>query len=188
MKRNKTKIISKSKIPEALVALGIFLMFVSGIYWSLRFRALSLDKSILAQYEQQVEARPNRPSHIFIEWFVDSPIETQILQDNRWTISDKQASYLDQSARPGEEGNIIVYGHNTRKIMGNIRALKGNEDITLTTEEGVEHVYTIETIVEVDPSDTKYLEPTSEETLTLYTCSGFFDKQRFIVQAIPKIL
>lgn len=76
MKRNKTKLISKSKIPEALVALGIFLMFVSGIYWTLRFRALSLDKSLLAQYEQQVEARPNRPTHIFIEWFVDSPIET----------------------------------------------------------------------------------------------------------------
>lgn len=72
--------------------------------------------------------------------------------------------------------------------MGNIRALKGNEDITVITEDGVKHIYTIDTIVEVDPSETKYLEPTSEETLTLYTCSGFFDKQRFIVQAKPKNL
>ncbi|MDH5533839.1 MAG: sortase [Candidatus Pacebacteria bacterium] len=188
MKRNKINLISKSKIPEALVALGIFLMFISGVYWTLRFRALSLDNELLAQYEQQAEVRPNRPTHIFIEWFIDTPIETQILQDNHWTISEKEASYLDQSARPGEAGNIIIYGHNTRKILGNIRALQGNEEILVTTDDGEEHVYTIETIVEVDPSQTKYLEPTEEETLTLYTCSGFFDKQRFIIQAKPQKL
>jgi LPXTG-site transpeptidase (sortase) family protein len=188
MKKRKNKIIKKSKIPEVLVTLGIFLMVISGVYWSLRIRALSLDKNLLAQYEQQVEVRPNRPAHISIQWFLNTPIETQILQNNHWTISDDEASYLDQSARPGEEGNIIIYGHNTRKILGNIRALKGSEEITVTTEDGVDHLYTIETIVEVDPSQTQYLEPTSEETLTLYTCSGFFDKQRFIVQAKPKKL
>ena len=177
---------SKSKIPEALVALGIFLMIISGVYWTLRFRALSLDEALLAQYEQVEDNRPSRPSHLFIEWFVDSSVETQIIQDNHWTISEKASSYLDQSARPGEQGNIILYGHNTRRIMGNIRALQGNEEIKLTTEDGVEHIYLVETIVEVDPSQTKYLEPTEEETLTLYTCSGFMDKQRFIVQAKPQ--
>jgi LPXTG-site transpeptidase (sortase) family protein len=188
MKTNKTKIISKSKIPEVVIALGIFLMSVSGMYWALRFRALSLDKELLAQHQSITTQtnRPSRPQHIFIEWFVDTPIETQILQDNHWTISEKEASYLDQSARPGENGNVIIYGHNTRKIMGNIRALKGNEEIKVTTEDGVEHLYLIETIVEVDPNQTEFLEPTEEETLTLYTCSGFMDKQRFIVQAKPQ--
>jgi len=186
MKRNKNRIIIKSKIPEVLIALGIFLMIISGVYWSLRFRALSLDKELIAQYEQVEDQRPSKPTNIYIEWFLDTPIETQILQDNHWTISEKEASYLDQSARPGENGNIIIYGHNTRKILGNIRALKGNEEIKLTMEDGSEKLYLIEKIVEVSPDQTEFLKPTSEETLTIYTCSGFMDQQRFIVQAKPQ--
>ena len=114
--------------------------------------------------------------------------ETGVAEDVMMTlmgISGAEASYLKQSAKPGEPGNIIIYGHNTRQIMGNIRALKGYETIQLTTQDGTIHKYKISLIDEVDPSETKYLLPTEEETVTLYTCSGFMDKKRFIVQAKP---
>lgn len=70
--------------------------------------------------------------------------------------------------------------------MGNIRALTGSEEIKLTMEDGSEKIYEIEEILEVDPGQTEFLQPTDEETLTLYTCSGFMDRQRFIVQAKPQ--
>lgn len=169
-----------------LLVAGAFLMFLSGIHWFLKYQALSLDSQLVAQHQQiSTDNTQLTPTHVYIQWFVDTPISEQVLENNNWTISETEASYLKQSAKPGKNGNIIIYGHNTRKIMGNIRALKGNERITLTTKNGATHQYKITLITEVEPNQTEYLLPTEEETLTLYTCSGFMDRKRFIVQAKP---
>lgn len=171
------------------MVLGMFFIGISTFYWTGRLRALRLESALLDEYQQMAEVlpdRPSRPKHIFIEWFVDSAIETQVYAENRWTISSNFSSYLDQSARPSEPGNIIIYGHNTRNILGNIRALKGGEEIKITSEDETERLYVVTEIHEVGADQTKYLEPTFEETLTLYTCSGFMDQKRFIVRAKPK--
>lgn len=171
------------------MSVGVFFMVVSLTHWYFRYQSLSFGKELVAQYESQAseDRTGSIPKSISIPWFVTATVETQVYQDGNWTISETAASYLAQSARPGENGNIIVYGHNKREILGNIRALKGNEIITLTTQDGTTHMYQIVLLKEVDPSQTSYLEPTTEETLTLYTCSGFMDKKRFIVQAKPVV-
>jgi len=46
----------------------------------------------------------------------------------------------------------------------------------------MEYSKQVKEIVEVKPDQVEYLLPTSEETLTLYTCSGFMDQKRFIVR------
>ena len=51
----------------------------------------------------------------------------------------------------------------------------------LTKEKWYE--YEIKEIKEVLPSQTETIAPTKEETLTLYTCSGFSDSKRLIVIA-----
>jgi len=176
----------KQNAPLLLLVVGAFLIFVSGLHWFLRYQALSLDAELLAQHTQVHQDNSDFiPTHIFIQWFVDVPISEQVLDNDNWTISETEASYLRQSARPGENGNIIIYGHNKRSIMGNIRALKGNEIISITTKNGEVRKYQVSLVKEVDPDQTEYLLPTTEETLTLYTCSGFLDKKRFIVQAKP---
>lgn len=175
--------------PLLLIIAGAFLVLLSGTHWYLRYKALSFDSQLVGQYQQtNNDTDELLPTHIFIQWFIDTPISEQIFENNTWTISETEASYLAQSAKPGENGNIIIYGHNTRKILGNIRALTGNETITLTTKNGSTYQYKITLIKEVDPDQTEYLLPTTEETLTLYTCSSFMDKKRFIVQAKPFIL
>lgn len=179
----------KKQIPEILIILGIFCIFISGFYWIGRAKALRMEQQLLAEYNDfsnQLPTRPSRPKHIFIKWFIDSDIETQIFSNDNWTISGDKTSYLDQSARPQESGNIILYGHNTKKILGNIRALKGGEEVVVTTEDGQTHLYQVSEIHEVEPNQTEYLEPTSREVLTMYTCSGFLDQKRFIVRATPK--
>lgn len=175
----------KQNAPLLLVIIGAFFMSISGLHLHFRTQALLLDKELLTQHTSNSENVSKVPSKIFIEWFVDTSITQQIFIDNNWTISEKEASYLQQSAKPGEAGNIIIYGHNTKKILGNIRALKGNEIIEITTQDGTIYKYKISLIKEINPNQTEYLLPTTEETLTLYTCSGFLDKQRFIVQAKP---
>ncbi len=167
------------------MTVGVFFIILSATHWILRFKALSLDASLVAQYVNKESDDSKNPTHIKIQWFIDTDIDKQIFVDNNWTVSENNASYLSNSAQPGENGNIIIYGHNKRNILGNIRALKGNELITLTTKDGTEHFYSVSKITEVNPNETEYLRPTSEETLTLYTCSGFLDQKRFIIQAKP---
>jgi LPXTG-site transpeptidase (sortase) family protein len=168
------------------MSIGVIFMSLSILHWTLRARSLRMEADLVAQY--QIEAQEEEriiPTRIFIEWFLNTPIEPQIYQDGQWTISPDQASYLMQSAAPGENGNTIIYGHNKRSILGNIRALKGNEIIVLTLSDGTTREYQINFITEVDPTETEFLEPTDTETLTIYTCSGLFDSKRFIVQAVP---
>ncbi len=172
-------------LPELLVGLGVFSILISGSHWYLQQRSLSLNAELVSTYQTQAEENEVRPVHIKIDWFVDVPIDEESYQDGQWTISEENASYLTQSARPGEQGNIIIYGHNKRSILGNIRALKSSETITLTLSDGTTRDYKISLITEVDPSRVEYLRPTDTETLTIYTCSGFLDSKRFIVQAVP---
>lgn len=176
--------------PEILLATGIFLVIISSIHNFLRIRSLKLDNSVVQAYLAEPTAAalaPNYPTHITIPWYVDVDIDPQVYHDGSWTVSENHASYLTLSSLPGHPGNIIIYGHNKRSILGNIRALKGSEKITLTMADGTTKFYQVKSIKEVSPTDPKLLAPTSEETLTLYTCSGFMDSQRFVVRAIPAI-
>lgn len=183
---------SKKHISDVLFWTGLFLVSLSGIYWYGRWQALSLNQSVRAEYLQAeatapvAQERPSAPKHLFIPWKVDQTIESHVLTaEGNWTISEKQISYWMQSARPGENGNIILYGHNTRPILGNIRALKGGEIVTLTTEDDLKHEYKVTRVQQVSPEAVEWLEPTDYEVLTIYTCAGFMDRQRFVVQAEP---
>lgn len=191
-KRNTTNLVTQitkkitKNAPYVLMAVGVFFMVLSATHWILQARSLRLESDLVEQYAHtQTESAPI-PTHIYIEWFVDTPIQPHVYQNGQWTTSPNTASYLVQSATPGQHGNSIIYGHNTRGIMGNIRALKGTETIVITLSDGTKKEYEISTITEVTPNETSYLEPTNTEILTLYTCSGFLDKNRFIVQAKPK--
>lgn len=177
-------------LPELLIGLGVIFTLISVTHNLLRLRSLQLDRQIVQSYHSEIVRSDTRPipTHIYIQWFVDVAIEPHVYQDDRWTVSDTAGSYLLASAKPGESGNIIVYGHNKRSILGNIRALKGSELITLGLSDGTSRTYKIETITEVSPTDTRLLEPTSREVLTLYTCSGFLDSQRVVVTAVPVTL
>lgn len=173
--------------PILLIVLGLLMVGISLLHWVFKFRALRLSNDVVAQYEQQSDPRDStRPRHIFIRWFLDTGIEDAAYTSAGWSIAPTKATYLLQSARPGEAGNIIIYGHNTREILGNIRALKGGETITLTLEDGTTKLYIVDSLYEVPPSDVRFIEPTTTEVLTLYTCSGLLDSQRFIVRATPQ--
>lgn len=164
---------------------GIFLVTLSLTHNYLRARALRIDRSTVDAYVTQVSKvnQSTIPKHIFIPWNTDSEISPQLYDQGEWTISPDKVSYLLNSARPGDPGNIILYGHNKREILGNIRALKGGEKITLTLNNGVKRIYVVKKIVEVSPAQTELLIPTTTEILTLYTCSGPLDSRRFVVQA-----
>lgn len=187
MVKSLRKIVAKH-YPELLIGLGLFLFSISLIHNLIRIRTLRIDEatvqSLLSQ-PSNAQNSPNYPIHIEIPWYVNVGISPQIYQNGSWTISPSDASYLTASSLPGQKGNIIIYGHNKREILGNLRALKGYEKIKLTMSDGTTRSYQIKSLHQVAPTQTELLSPTKEETLTLYTCSGLFDSQRFVVRATP---
>lgn len=174
-----------SLLPEFLIIFGILSVLYSTAHSYFRNRALQVNQSVVAQYTEPQEDTSKVPVHIKIPWYVDIPVQKEAYDNGNWTISEATASYLAQSSRPGEGGNIIIYGHNKREILGNIRVLIGREIITLTTEDGLEYQYQVTETARVEPTQVEYLQPTDEEVLTLYTCDGFMDRQRFIIRAVP---
>jgi LPXTG-site transpeptidase (sortase) family protein len=174
------------RLPELLVVFGIAFMLFSGVHWYWRAQALTLGQEIVAGFEQddrQVQAA--RPTRLFIKDLIDVGVSIGGYDSGTWALSATQSSYLAQSARPQENGNIVIYGHNKPAILGNLRRLKGGEQILLTTEDGQEHRYKVVEILEADPTETEYVEPTSYEVLTIYTCTGFMDRKRLIIRALP---
>lgn len=113
------------------------------------------------------------------------PITEATVSDGSWEISPDGASHWDNSANPGDNGNIVIYAHNKTNLFGPIRWLNIEEEIIITAADGQEHRYQIAETVIVPPSRIEFVQPKNEEVLTLYTCTGLFDSQRYVVIAQP---
>ena len=176
----------RSNSSNLLLTSGLILMAIWASHTYLYQRSLAFDTALREQHTPTI-IDENRPTHIYIPWKVDTTISPEVFVNGRWTVSEETASHLVTFAKPGESGNIIIYGHNKREIMGNIRAMRTGQTITLTTQDGLKHEYYVTSTHQVSPQKTDFLEPTDSEILTLYTCAGPLDSQRFIVRAKPII-
>jgi len=115
------------------------------------------------------------------------PVKETIIQNGVWQISGDGASHLATSSRPGENGTIIVYGHNTLAEFGSLPFISIGETIVVSTADGKTYTYTVTKTVVVDPTDVSVLKNQHGETLVLYTCYGFADLKRFVVVAKPQL-
>lgn len=118
---------------------------------------------------------------------IDLPIEPGGVIDGAWSISPHTANYLQTSARPGSNGNIVVYGHDARSVLGPLKQAKPGQKITIQDTSQTQHVYKITDVYAIAPTDISPIEPTDQEMLTVYTCAGIFNEQRLIVRAKPAI-
>lgn len=113
------------------------------------------------------------------------PIEETTISRGIWTISPNGASHLALSARPGENGPIILYGHNTNDRFGPIRWLSSGDKIQIITKNNKTFSYTIIKTMDVSPTQLDVFTQQQGESLILYTCDGFADLERFVVIAKP---
>ncbi|HOZ03515.1 MAG TPA: sortase [Candidatus Woesebacteria bacterium] len=175
---------SARSISWTFIALAFF--SYSFTHWRDRLSSYQLDQAV-TQTTQSLQSPfvDQQPAHIRIGNLVDISVGLGHYRDGSWTNNLNQAVYWTGSALPGQGGNIIIYGHNTHNVFGNMLRLVGNEQITATLKSGQKREYQIVEMIEVNPSDTQVLEPRTAETLILYTCSGLFDTRRFVVLAEP---
>ena len=170
---------------KTLIIIGILLILISGIYHIYEITKYSFTATPQIVVKAQQKRLP-RPTHIVIaNTTMNYPIVETVIQHGVWQISDDGASHLAISANPGENGTIIIYGHNTLARFGSLPYVSIGQHISLTTADNKTHEYVIQKTQVVDPNDTKILTSQKGEVLLLYTCYGFADLQRFVVLAYP---
>ena len=86
---------------------------------------------------------------------------------------------------PGQQGNVALAGHRDTFFRG-LRNIHKDDEITLTTLHGP-YRYRVDSTQVVEPEDTKVLDATADDFLSLVTCYPFYfvgpAPKRFIVRA-----
>ena len=112
---------------------------------------------------------------------IDLSVSPARVVDNQWETFQEGVAYLLGSGVPGREGNVVIYGHNKNYLFGPIRWLEIGDEIEVINKKGEKFVYQVMETKTVSPETVEVLAPTDDASLTLYTCTGFLDKERFVV-------
>ena len=128
----------------------------------------------------------NNPVRILIPSVqIDLSVIDAKVVNGYWELSENTASYGLGSGTPGRSGNTVIFAHARQGLFYNLKDVKLSDIIYVFTKDKW-YRYKVNKITAVYPNQTDVIQPTKTETLTLYTCTGFSDEKRLIVQAIPQ--
>ena len=136
-----------------------------------------LPQSQIAQ--QETRDKPKRINIPKIER--DLEISDGYVTDNRWIVAKSGVSYLTTSGELGQAGNVVLYGHNTKDVLGGLWKVQNGDIVEVYDSQGKVCKYQIFERKEVKPNAVEILVQTDDSRLTIYTCSGFLDTARFVV-------
>jgi LPXTG-site transpeptidase (sortase) family protein len=176
--------IVRRKLPWVFLSISVISFIIAGyLFWERYFNPFSLD-FFGAPKAAVVSKFSFLPVRIVIpDLKIDLPVVSTQLIDGHWPTTPMGVSYLSTSARPGDNGNSIFYGHNWPRILGNLYRIKTGQAITVNMSNGKIVNYIVSQILKVAPDDTGVLVSTYFKQLILYTCTGFADSQRLVVIA-----
>lgn len=143
------------------------------------FGPIKISDKLLTKENIQAEA----PLRIVVPSVsIDLPvIESQVV-NGYWELSETTASHGVGSGNPGHIGNTVIFAHARAGLFAPLRGIKKSQLIYVLTKERW-YRYQVDQIKEVKETQTEVVAPTTTETLTLFTCSGFLDSKRLIVTA-----
>ena len=170
-------------------AFAIFLILAGAglIFWSSFRQGYGWQTPTQAEpqfNQEQTDKEAPKPAKIFIPRLEKTlEVSDGFIKDNRWTISKTGVSYLTTSGKLGQSGNVVLYGHNTKDVLGSLWKVQTGDIVEVTDSGGNIHKFEIFERKEVKPNTVDILESTEDSRLTIYTCSGFLDTARFVVVA-----
>ena len=102
-------------------------------------------------------------------------------------ILARGVGHLDDSAFPGQSGNVVLAAHRDT-FFRSLRNIRRGDLVQVTTPYGV-RIYAVDSTQVVKPTETSVVASTATPTLTLITCYPFYyvghAPKRFIVRARP---
>jgi LPXTG-site transpeptidase (sortase) family protein len=155
--------------------------YKSGDIVSFAQEPVKVDNAFLKnQGKDKIKASPLRI--LIPELSLDLPIKEAKIIKGYWEVFPESAGWGSGSAYPGEIGNQVIFAHAKEGLFQPLKKARLGQLIYIITKEKW-FFYHIAEIKEVTPDNLSAISPTIDETLTLYTCSGFSDSKRLIVIA-----
>lgn len=140
---------------------------------------VKIDKSHLTE----IFSLANLPKRIIIpSCSIDLPVKPAPIVNGAWELSEDTASFGLGTVPPGKGGNTVIFAHAKWPLFRPLRTIKKGAKVYVLTAETY-YVYEVDKIKTVLPNQVEVIKPTEEETLTLFTCTGFADAKRLIVIA-----
>lgn len=140
------------------------------------------DKRI-REYEESLQVEAGPPLALLTIDKVD--IEVPVYNGTDEFNLNRGVGRIIGTAHLEAEGNLGIAGHRDGFFRG-LKDVEVGDEIRFQTARG-EVLYTVSSILIVDPSDVSVLAPTPERTLTLVTCYPFYyvghAPKRYIVKA-----
>lgn len=174
-------LLSKRKIFLFLLS---FLVLIPVVLYLLKITYIVPRASAITSVEKRIEKKYYAPIQIVIAKVgIDLSVEEASITNGVWQIAETGASHLTSSAKPGEQGPIIIYAHNTNDRFGPIRWLEVGDLIQIQTADKKQHDYKISKTLIREHDDVTIFAKIKKETVVLYTCDGFGDTDRFMILA-----
>ncbi len=113
-------------------------------------------------------------------------LEVPVLDGTDDLTLNRAVGRIEETARPGEVGNVGIAGHRDGFFRG-LKDVAVGDEIRLATLTR-EYIYVIEAIRIVSPEDVHVLDPAPQPVLSLVSCYPFYfvgsAPHRFIVRAV----
>lgn len=152
---------------------------ISELSTSFSQEPVKVDKGLLKTDKK----KGSPPSRVVIPSIqVDLTVEQSKIVRGYWEVFADKAGFGEGSSYPGEAGNQVIFAHARNKLFGDLPKVNIDDSVYILTDEGW-YKYQVVEKKEVTPDQTEVIAATEDETLTLYTCSGFADSKRLIVVA-----
>jgi len=195
-KNKKGRIRKEIKQNPALVLLSSFRQWLLGVFIIPRMAVIvglffALFFYFIPQFWQKppepIPAVPSIDPTIPLNIKIDRlnltlPIKEATVSANDWQVYDDAVSWLRGSGNLNS-GNIVLYGHNSKTLFGSIIQLGIGDQIAINGSMG-DKTYIVEKSYQTNRWDLSAI-TTADEQLTMYTCSGWFDANRWFVIAKP---
>ena len=180
---------SKRKLFKRLLLALVFIGILAIVFGGYLYFFKNTDKKIPSpiaeepQKEVSLHSKPNPVRLVIAGVKIDLPVTEGKIVDGVWLTTKTGASHLDISANPGENGNIVIYGHNLKVIFGSLPYVSVGATVKVVAEDGTEYLYKVNSKKTVKADDVSIVFATTSEVLTLYTCDGPLDSARFVLLA-----
>jgi sortase A len=99
-------------------------------------------------------------------------VDMEMYEGVRLSTLDLGPGHWPGTAMPGQPGNVVVGGHRTSKhhVFRHIDELVAGDQIIFQDPDGAQHVYIVNRVEIVNPTDVWIINPTDTPTATLFAC------------------
>lgn len=172
---------------KIFIIVGCICIVFSGYLFKERYNPVRLTIATYKKPKVQQIVSKKTPASIQISKVnIHLPLIPAKITTAGWETTTQGVSYLTSSPLPGTRGNSILYGHNWPSLLGNLPKVKPGDNLTIYYSDGTMAEFKVEKTAVISPDQIGILDATEDTRITIYTCTGFLDSQRFIAVALKK--